>query len=382
MDFKLNDEQKLLRDTIVRFARQELNDDIVSRDREHEFPRELWDKCGEMGLQGLPVPEELGGMGLDPLSTVVALEALGYGCRDGGLVFSICAHLLACVVPVWKHGSPLQHERYLRRLCRGELIAVNAMTEPGTGSDAFAMAARARPDADGYRIRGNKTFSSNGPVADLAVVYAMTDADKGYHGGVSAFLVERGTAGFESAQRFEKLGLRTCPIGELVFDDVWVPEDAVLGTVGGGATLFTQSMDWERTCLVACHVGAMERLLEEAVQYARTRKQFGQPIGKYQAIAHRIADMKVRLEASRLLTYRAASQLEQSRSVSLDAAISKLFVSESLLKSALDTVQVLGGYGIMVEYQVERALRDAVASTIYSGTSEMQRNIISRWLGL
>lgn len=382
MDFKLNDEQKLLRDTIVRFARQELNDDIVSRDREHEFPRELWDKCGEMGLQGLPVPEELGGMGLDPLSTVVALEALGYGCRDGGLVFSICAHLLACVVPVWKHGSPQQHERYLGRLCRGELIAVNAMTEPGTGSDAFAMAARARPDADGYRIRGNKTFSSNGPVADLAVVYAMTDADKGYHGGVSAFLVERGTAGFESAQRFEKLGLRTCPIGELVFDDVWVPNDAVLGTVGGGSTLFTQSMDWERTCLVACHVGAMERLLEEAVQYARTRKQFGQPIGKYQAIAHRIADMKVRLEASRLLTYRAASQLEQSRTVSLDAAISKLFVSESLLKSALDTVQVLGGYGIMVEYQVERALRDAVASTIYSGTSEMQRNIISRWLGL
>lgn len=382
MDFVLEGERRSLYDTIVRFAQNELNEDIPERDREHEFPREEWLKCGEMGLQGLPVPEELGGSGLDPLSTVVALEGLGYGCRDGGLAFAVCAHLLACVVPVWKHGSPAQHEKYLGRLCRGELIAVNAMTEPTTGSDAFAMKTRAVPDGDGFRINGSKTFSSNGPVADLAVVYAMTDPDKGYHGGVTAFLVERGTDGFESAQRFEKLGLRTCPIGELVFDDVFVPADAVLGSVGGGASAFTQSMDWERACLVACHVGTMQRLLEQVIEYARDRKQFGQPIGKYQAVSHKIADMKVRLEASRLLTYRAASLLEQSRTVSLDAAICKLYASESLLQAALDTVHVLGGYGIMVEYEVERTLRDAVASTVYSGTSEMQRNIICRWLGL
>lgn len=380
--FALTDEHRMLRDTIVRFARAELNEDIADRDRDHTFPLDLWKKCGEMGLQGLPVPEEAGGMGLDPLSTVVALEALGYGCRDGGLVFSICAHLLACVVPVWKHGTEAQKQRYLARLCRGELIAVNAMTEPGTGSDAFAMITRAVPHGDGFRIRGTKTFSSNGPVADLAVVYAMTNPDKGYHGGVTAFLVERGTPGFYPAQRFEKLGLRTCPIGELVFDDVEVPPQAVLGGVGGGATLFTQSMDWERTCLVACHVGTMQRLLEQAIQYARTRNQFGQTIGKFQAVSHRIADMKVRLEASRLLVYQAASRLDHSRGVSLDAAITKLFVSESLLQSAMDTVRVLGGYGIMVEYEVERALRDAVASTLYSGTSDMQRNIIARWLGL
>jgi hypothetical protein len=382
MEFALDDEQRMLRDTIVRFAQKELNDDLIERDREHRFAHEGWRKCGEMGLQGLAVPEELGGMGLDPVSTVVALEALGYGCRDGGLVFAICAHLLACVVPVWKHGSAAQHARYLEALCRGRLIAVNAMTEPGTGSDPFAMSTRAVRDGAGYRLNGTKTFSSNGPVADLAVVYALTDAEKRYHGGVTAFLLDKGTPGFAAAQTFEKLGLRTCPIGELVLDDVWVPDEAVLGGVGAGATLFTESMDWERTCLVACHVGTMQRLLETVVRYARNRTQFGQPIGKFQAVSHRIADMKVRLEASRLLTYSAASRLDRARTVSLEASMTKLFVSESLLQSALDTVQMLGGYGVMVEYEVERALRDAVASTIYSGTSEMQRNIIARWLGL
>jgi alkylation response protein AidB-like acyl-CoA dehydrogenase len=382
MEFGLDENHRILRDTIVRFAQNELNEGITERDRDHEFPLALWKQCGEMGLQGLPVPEDLGGMGLDPLSTAIALEALGYGCRDGGLVFSICAHLLACVVPVWKHGSEDQHEKYLSRLCGGELIAMNAMTEPGTGSDAFAMKTRAVQDGDGFRINGTKTFISNGPIGDLAVVYALTDPEKGYHGGVTAFLVEKGTPGFYPAQRFEKLGLRTCPIGELVFEDVWVPKEAVLGGVGAGATLFTQSMDWERACLVACHIGTMQWLLEKAVQYARGRTQFGQPIGKYQAVSHRIADMKVRLEASRLLTYQAAARLGQRHSVSLDASMAKLFVSESLLQSALDTVHTLGGYGVMVEYEVERSLRDAVASTIYSGTSEMQRNIIARWLGL
>ena len=183
MDFALSDEQRMLRDTVVRFAQKELNEGIVERDHEHTFSHELWLKCGQMGLQGLPVPEEQGGMGLDPLSVTVALEALGYGCRDGGLVFAICAHLLACVVPIWKHGTEEQKRRYLPKLCDGTLIAVNAMTEPGTGSDAFAMSTKATPDGDGFRINGTKTFSSNGPIADVALVYAITDPEKGYHGG-------------------------------------------------------------------------------------------------------------------------------------------------------------------------------------------------------
>src|SRR5262249_54112501 len=184
------------------------------------------------------------------------------------------------------------------------------------------------------------------------------------------------------SQKFEKMGLRTSPLGELVFDDVYVSESAVLGGLGSGSNFFTSTMDWGRICLFASHVGTMERLLETSLAYARTRTQFGQAIGKFQAVSHRIADMKVRLEAARMLTYRAAWRLGRVKSASLDAAMAKLFVSESLVKTALDTVQIHGGYGYMADYEVERVLRDAVARTIYSGTSEMQRNIIGRWLGL
>jgi alkylation response protein AidB-like acyl-CoA dehydrogenase len=382
MDFALSDEQKLLRDNIVRFAREALSPGAAERDREQAFSRELWRKCGEIGIQGLPVPERYGGSGVDPLTCAIALEALGYGCNDGGLVFSLCAHLLSCVVPLWQHGNEEQKQRYLPGLCNGTLVGVHAMTEPNSGSDAFALRTKAEPDGAGFRINGTKTFISNGPVADLVIVFAMTDPKKGYHGGVTAFLVERGTPGFSAGTKFDKLGLRTSPIGELAFTDLYVPAEAVLGSVGAGSALFTASMDWERICLFASHVGAMERLLETSIAYARTRTQFGQAIGKFQGVGHRIADMKVQLEAARLLVYRAAWRLGNTRNASLDAAIAKLFVSESLVQTALATVQVHGGYGFMTEYEVERALRDAVGSTIYSGTSEMQRNIIARWLGL
>jgi alkylation response protein AidB-like acyl-CoA dehydrogenase len=382
MDFAFTEEQKILRDNIVRFARDALNPGVAERDREQAFSRELWRKCGEIGIQGLPVPEQYGGSGCDPLTTAIGLEALGYGCKDGGLVFSLCAHLLSCVVPLWQHGNEDQKRRYLPGLCNGTLIGVHAMTEPGSGSDAFALRTRAEPDGAGFRINGTKTFISNGPVADLVIVFAMTDPKKGYHGGVTAFLVESNAPGFSAGAKFEKMGLRTSPIGELVFNDLYVPPEAIVSGVGGGSAVFTSAMDWERICLFASHVGAMERLLETSIAYARTRSQFGQLIGKFQAVSHRIADMKVQLEAARLLTYRAAWRLEHARSASLDAAMTKLFVSESLLEAALGTVQLHGGYGYMAEYEVERALRDAVGSTIYSGTSEMQRNIIARWLGL
>jgi alkylation response protein AidB-like acyl-CoA dehydrogenase len=382
MDFSLSDEQTILHKEIIRFAQQELNKGALERDRQQQFPHDLWLKCGEMRLQGLSVPEEYGGGGLDSLSTAIGLEALGYGCHDGGLVFSICAHLLSCVVPVSKFGSEEQKHRYLPGLCNGTLIAVNAMSEPGSGSDAFSMSTKAVPDGKGFRLNGRKTFGSNGPVADLALVFAITDPSKGYHGGVTAFLIEKGQGGFEAGQKFEKMGLRTSLLSELVFEDVYVAHDAILGGIGAGATLFTHAMDWERICLFASHVGMMERLLEKAIEYARTRRQFGQAIGKFQAVSHRIADMKMHLEAARLLTYRAAWRLDRVRNASLDASITKLFVSESLVKTALATVQVFGGYGYMADYEVERALRDSVASTIYSGTNEMQRNIIARWLGL
>jgi alkylation response protein AidB-like acyl-CoA dehydrogenase len=382
MDFSLTEDQQALRDNIIRFAHEVLNDGAAQRDREQRFPLELWRKCGELGIQGLPIPEQYGGSGLDPLSCAIALEALGYGCHDGGLVFSLCAHLLSCVVPLWHFGSEDQKRRYLPGLCSGTTVGVHAMTEPDSGSDAFALRTKAERDGNGFRITGTKTFISNGPIADLVIVFALTDPAKGYHGGVTAFLVERETPGFEVTQRFEKMGLRTSPIGELVFDKVYVGPEAVLAGPGAGSAVFTHAMDWERICLFASHLGTMERLLEKCLQHARTRRQFGQPIGKFQAIAHRIVDMKVHLEAARLLTYRAASRLGHSKTVGMDAAMAKLYVSESLVKSAIDTVQLHGGYGYMTEFDVERALRDAIGSTIYSGTSEMQRNIIARWLGL
>jgi alkylation response protein AidB-like acyl-CoA dehydrogenase len=382
MDFSLSAEQKERRRDIVRFARGELNAGVEERDREHRFPHDLWLKCGAMGLTGLSVAPEYGGLGLDGLDTALALEAFGYGCEDTGLVFSVCAHLLPCVVPIWRHGSEELKQRYLPSLTDGTRIAVNAMSEPGSGSDAFAMTTRAVPDGDGFRLNGTKTFASNAPVADVTLAFAVTDPERGFHGGVTAFVIDLSTPGLRVGQTFEKMGLRTSPIGELVFEDCFVPRSQVLGSVGAGSSQFTEGMDWERVCLFATHIGTMERLLEKSIEYARTRRQSGQAIGKFQAVSHRIADMKVQLEAARLLVYRAASQLGKTKYMAMDASIAKLFVSEALVKSALSTVQVFGGYGFMTEYQVERALRDAVGSTLYSGTSEIQRNIIARWLGL
>ncbi len=382
MDFTLSSEQKTLRDQIIRFARNELTPGAAERDAEGRFSRDLFRRCAEMGLTGLPIPEAYGGAGLDPVSTVIAIDALGYGCEDNGLTFSVCAHMLACAVPIWLYGSEEQKQRFLPAMCAGEMVAVNAMTEPESGSDAFALRTRAVPEGAGFAITGNKVFGSNGPVADVALVYAATDPDKGFLGGVTGFLVPTTTQGCTKGQEFTKMGLRTCPLGELVFDGARVGPEAVLGRAGGGGPIFSRSMEWERICLVAAHCGHMERLIEKCVDYAKTRKSFGRPIATNQAVAHKIADMRVRLEASRLLTYRAAEQLDRKSSVGIDAAVTKLFVSEALVQTARDALQVFGGNGYMVDYGIERSLRDALAATIYSGTSEMQRNIIANWMGL
>ena len=382
MDFSYTPEQQVLRETIVAFSRARLNAGMVERDRHQVFPRDLWGACGTMGLLGLPAPEQYGGSGLDPLSCAIALEAFGYGCTDHGLVFSVSAHIMTSVIALSKFGTERQKRRHLPGLCDGTLIGVHAMTESDSGSDPFAMRARAVKDGDGWRINGSKTFVSNGVEAQVIVVYVVTDPATRFHGGVTAFVVDRDTAGVSAGRRIEKMGLRTSPFGELSFDDVWVPDEAVVGGVGGGAGVFTHAMDWERICLFAAHVGQMERLMERAIAYARTRQSGGKAIGKYQAVSHKIADMKVRVEAARLLIYHAASKLDKTRGVSLDASISKLFVSEALVETARDAVQIFGGFGYTTEYEVERALRDAMGATIYSGTSEVQRNIIAAWLGL
>jgi alkylation response protein AidB-like acyl-CoA dehydrogenase len=382
VDLELTPEQQALREEVLRLAVAELSPGARERDASGGFPRELWRRCGRLGLQGLPVPEAYGGRGLDASSCAVALEALGEGCADGGLVFAIGAHLCSCVVPIWRHGSEAQKRRWLPALCDGRRVASHAMTEAGSGSDAFAMLTRAERDGAGFRLNGVKAFVSNAPVADLALVFALTDRERGFFGGVTAFLVEAGTTGMRAGADQPKLGLRTCPMSELILEDVQVGPDAVLGGVGGGAAVFAGAMDWERTLIFASHVGAMQRLLETSVSHARSRRQFGRPIGAFQGVAHRVADMAVRVEAARLLAYRAAGRLARPGGATLEAAMAKLFASESLVGTALDALQVLGGRGYLVDHDVERALRDAVASTLYSGTSEMQRSIIARLLGL
>jgi alkylation response protein AidB-like acyl-CoA dehydrogenase len=382
MDFSLSSEQQLIRKNIIEFAQKELNENLVERDRHQQFSLDLWQKCAEQKLQGLPVDAKFGGAQLDPLSCIIALEALGYGNHDGGLSFSICAHLLACVIPIWKYGTDEQKKEFLPDLCNGKKIAVNAMTETESGSDAFNIKTKAEKKENGFIINGVKIFSSNGPVGHTFLVYAVTDEKKGYHGGVTAFLVDRNTAGLKTGQQFEKMGLRTCTISEVIFENVFVPEKNILGGVGGGTSVFNYSMEWERTGMAACHVGTIERLLEKSVDYARFRKTGNEIIGKKQAVSHRIATIKTQLEAARMLTYKAASGLEKNRENAINASIAKLFVSETYTSAAMETVQIFGGNGYMTVFEIERVLRDSVASTIYSGTSDIQRNIISGWLGL
>ena len=381
MSFDLNSDQRALRDEVVALAR-ELSVDARQRDRNRQFDRELWRTSAACGLQGLPVPTEYGGRNLTSVDTVVALEALGYGCEDGGLVFALCAHLLAGVVPLWKHGDDQQRRRLLPGLCDGSLIAANAMTEPQAGSDVFSISMKAERDGAGHRLTGTKTLITNAAVADWAIVFAVTDSAKGFHGGLTAFLVDMSSHGVARPASLNTVGVRSCSVGEIQLNEVFVPDSMVLGGIGGGSAVFNTAMEWERGCLFAAHVGAMERLLEVVIRRARTRKQFGQTIGKFQAVAHRVADMKVQLDAARLLTWRSAWRLENGRTAALDASITKLFVSEAFLSVAIDAVRTFGGQGLLEEHDVERIMRDALASVIYSGTSDIQRNIIARWLGL
>ncbi|HLF43221.1 MAG TPA: acyl-CoA dehydrogenase family protein [Acidimicrobiia bacterium] len=383
MDLSWTEEQLGLRDAIVRFAQKELNKDMVARDAEGRFSRELWVKCAEVGLQGMPLPEQYGGQGADPLTTIMALEALGYGCSDNGLIFAINAHMWSAEMPLLRFGTEEQKQRYLPGMCDGTLIGVQGMTEPGSGSDAFGMKTTAESRGDSYVLNGTKTFITNAPVADVFVIFASTDPKAGAL-GISAFLVDTGTPGLEVGKPFSKMGLRTSPMSELFFDDCVLPAERMLGKRGNGMAIFNHSIDWERGFILAAAVGTMQRQLETAIEHARTREQFGQPIGKFQAVSHRIVDMKMRLEAARSFLYQVgwAKVQAEGANTPTESALAKLYISEAWVQSSLDTLQILGGYGYMTETEVERDIRDALASRIYSGTSDIQRNIIAGRLGL
>jgi alkylation response protein AidB-like acyl-CoA dehydrogenase len=381
LDFSWNEEQLALRASIISFAKKELNDSLIEQDRDEGFNWEGWKKCAAMGLHGLPVPQEYGGQGADILTTACALEALGYGCRDNGLIFSINAHMWSAEIPFLKFGTEVQKRRYLPKLVSGQWVGVHAMTEPMSGSDAFSLKARAERKGDRYVINGSKTFITNAQIADVLIVFANLDPAKGAS-GITGFIVEKGTPGLTVSKKLQKMGLRTSPMAELAFVDCEVPAENVLGKEGAGTGIFTASMEWERICILASHLGAMQRLLETCVKYARERKQFGQAIGKFPAIANKVAEMDMRLETARLVLYKAAWLKKQGKHPLREAAIAKAYVSEAFIQTCMDAIQIHGGYGYMTEYEIERELRDAIAGKIYSGTTEIQKMIIAGLHGL
>jgi alkylation response protein AidB-like acyl-CoA dehydrogenase len=381
MDFSWTEDQLRFKNAVIEFARNTLNEGLIQDDRQGELPKEKWQKCAEFGLLGLAIPEEYGGNPTDILTTMLVMEGLGYGCRDNGLIFAMNAQMWSVQHPILAFGNESQKQKYLPGLCSGKIIGAHAMSEPDSGSDAFSLHARATKVSEGYILNGTKMFVTNAPIANMAVVFATVDPAKG-RGGVTAFLVDEGMPGYTVSRNIDKMGLRTSPMGEVFLEECFVPMESRLGPEGAGTAIFNSSMEWERSCILGSHVGAMERQLEVCIRYARERRQFGQAIGKFQAVSNRIAEMKMRLETARLLLYKVAWLKQMGKPAIMEAALAKLYLSECFVQSSLDAIRTFGGYGYTTEFEVERDLRDAIGGTLYSGTSDIQRVIIARWLGL
>ncbi len=381
MDFSWTPEQLTLREQVIERARADLNHDIEGRDKHEAFLPANWKTCAELGILGWNVPPEYGGRGRDILTAVFLLEALGYGCRDNGLTLAINAQIWTIQEPLLAFGSEAQKRAYLPKLCAGELLAADAVTEEGAGSDALNMSTTARKTRDGYVLNGRKTLIGMAPIADVTLVFAKTDPAAGQW-GISAFLVEKGTPGFTATLNRSKSGLRTIPMGGFELADCVVPESSRLGAEGVGLSMFNHTLEWERSFILASHVGAMARQLDDCVAHAKTREQFGRPIGSFQSVSNRIADMRVRLETARLLLYQLAWMKHHSKPAALEAAVAKLYLSESFVSSSLDAVRTHGGTGYLSELGIERDLRDALGGVIYAGTSDIQRNVIARLLGV
>jgi alkylation response protein AidB-like acyl-CoA dehydrogenase len=377
----LTEEQRRLQASAIEFARQALAYDVASADANGSFGREAWRRCADFGVLGMPIPTEYGGLGLGLSELLAVMEGLGYGTRDQGLLFSLNAHLWTNSIPILTYGTEAQKARWLPGLCDGALIGANAASEPDAGSDIFAMRTHAVRDGDDYVLNGTKMFVTNAPIADVVVAYATIDPSLG-PAGITAFIVDRETPGLSISPALHKMGLRSSPMAEVIFDDCRVPVANRLGREGRGVSVFDCSMEWERGCILASCLGVMRRQLEDCIRHARERRQFGRSIGKNQSVANRIVDMKLRLETSRALVYRIGVLKDRQQNASLEAAMAKLHVSQAYVQSSLDAIQIHGGYGYMTEQRVERDLRDAVGSTLYSGTTEVQRNLIARALGL
>jgi len=381
MDFYWSADQQKIKTDIIQFAQDELSADFIERDKKGLFSRQDWNKIAQRGVIGYPMPAEYGGKDGNILDTMLIMEGLGYGYRDAALIFGINAQMWSVQMPIVSHGTSQQKEKYLPKLISGEMIAGHCMSEPVSGSDAYSLQSTADRSGDYYILNGSKTFITNGPIADLFLIFATVNTNKGMW-GVTAFLVEKGTPGLDISPVIEKMGLKTIPMGSVELVNCQIPLENRLGPEGGGAQLFSGGMEWERSCILASSLGAMEYELEQSITYARERRQFNRPIGDFQSVSNRIVDMKVRLETSRLMLYKVAWLKSIGKSAVMEAAIAKLYLSECFVQSSLDAVRIFGAKGYLSDYGVEGILRDSVGGLIYSGTSDIQRNIIARMLGL
>lgn len=381
MDFDLSEAHRLLRDTVGSWAEREIGPIAADIDRRDEFPAELWRKMGDLGILGVTVAPEYGGAGFDLLAGVLTIEQIGR--FSGSVALSYGAHANLCVNNIFRNGNDEQRRRYLPPLVAGDHVGALALTEPDAGSDAVGIQTRAVRDGDDYIINGTKMYITNGPVADTLVLYAKTAPEKKSR-GITAFIIEKGMPGFSVTRKLEKLGHRGSPTGELALEDVRVPARNVLGTVDQGVDVMMSGLDIERAFLAGEQLGLAERALELSVAYAKERKQFGQPIGTFQLIQGKLADMYTTVEAMRWLVYRTAvyadTQYAAGKRASKEAAASIMYAGEAATRVALDAIQIHGGYGYLMEAEVQRILRDAKLLEIGAGTTEIRKLIIAREL--
>ncbi|HZQ44296.1 MAG TPA: acyl-CoA dehydrogenase [Acidobacteriaceae bacterium] len=378
MHFGLTDEQEQLRREVRTFAEREIAPHVSEWDEKSEFPHAIVKKLGEMGLMGVIFPEELGGAGLGYVEYVLAVEELSR--VDGSVGIIVASHNSLCTNHINIGGNDAQKKRWIPKLASGEWLGAWGLTEPGSGSDAGGMRTTAVRGDGGWILNGSKTFITNGTYANCALVLAITDKEKATHGGISAFLVERGTQGFRSGKKENKLGLRASDTAELIFENCFVPEDCLVGELGGGFRDAMRTLDGGRISIAALSLGIARGALDAAVKYSKQRRQFGKAISDFQAIQFKLADMTTQLDAAWLLTMRAAQIKDQGKKVTREAAMAKLFASEVACRIAEEGVQIHGGYGFIKDYPAEKFYRDVKLCTIGEGTSEIQRMVIAREL--
>ncbi|HDR7452798.1 acyl-CoA dehydrogenase AcdA [Bacillus cereus] len=377
MYFKLSEEHEMIRKMVRDFAKNEVAPTAAERDEEERFDRELFDQMAELGLTGIPWPEEYGGIGSDYLAYVIAIEELSRVCASTGVTLS--AHTSLAGWPIFKFGTEEQKQKFLRPMAEGKKIGAYGLTEPGSGSDAGGMKTIAKRDGDHYILNGSKIFITNGGIADIYVVFALTDPESKQR-GTSAFIVESDTPGFSVGKKESKLGIRSSPTTEIMFEDCRIPVENLLGEEGQGFKVAMQTLDGGRNGIAAQAVGIAQGALDASVEYARERHQFGKPIAAQQGIGFKLADMATDVEAARLLTYQAAWLESEGLPYGKESAMSKVFAGDTAMRVTTEAVQVFGGYGYTKDYPVERYMRDAKITQIYEGTQEIQRLVISRML--